>query len=178
MRRLGAILAGGRSSRFGSDKAEFVVDGMVLLDHVATAMRPHVAQVAVIGRDWPGLVSIADYPATGLGPLGGVCGALRYAAAEGFDGVLLTGCDMLPLPFDAILGKDTAMVIEEQPLIGWWPVSFAAPLAEWLGSPGNRSVYKWIDTIGAERISLSVRVHNLNTREDVIHWIENQSPET
>ncbi|MFM9978832.1 MAG: NTP transferase domain-containing protein, partial [Sphingomonadaceae bacterium] len=35
MTRLGAIIAGGQSSRFGADKAQAMLDGRALLEHVA-----------------------------------------------------------------------------------------------------------------------------------------------
>ena len=79
MKILGAILAGGQSRRFGSDKAVATWHGKALLDHVADALRPSCAQLIVVGRTWPGLETIADYPAPGLGPLGGLAGALAGA---------------------------------------------------------------------------------------------------
>lgn len=48
MRMLGAILAGGRSTRFGSDKAMAMLpDGRTLMDHAIATLRPHVAQIVV-----------------------------------------------------------------------------------------------------------------------------------
>ena len=38
MKLLGAILAGGRSSRFGSDKAFALLNGKPLIDHVIAAL--------------------------------------------------------------------------------------------------------------------------------------------
>jgi molybdenum cofactor guanylyltransferase len=175
MRRLGAILAGGRSTRFGSDKASFLVGGMALLDHVAVAMRPHVEQIAVIGRQWPGLVAINDHPAPDLGPLGGLCGALVHAAENGFDGVLLAGCDTLPLPFEVILGQAEAIVIEDQPLIGWWPASSAKALADWLAFPENRAVYRWLDAFAPARVLSTLPVYNLNSPDDVRRWAESRN---
>ena len=55
MRVLGAIIAGGQSRRFGSDKALAVIDGRPMIAHVTEALRPQVEMVAICGRDWPGL---------------------------------------------------------------------------------------------------------------------------
>src|SRR3546814_3555756 len=41
VKTLGAVLAGGRSSRFGSDKALAMLGGRTLLDHAQAALRPH-----------------------------------------------------------------------------------------------------------------------------------------
>src|SRR3954464_15142116 len=84
-RLLGVVLAGGQARRFGRDKALATLAGMALLDHAANALRPVVEEIAVVGRDSSTYVSIADWPATGLGPLGGLCGALRHARDRDFD---------------------------------------------------------------------------------------------
>ena len=55
MRVLGAILAGGQSRRFGSDKASASLDGKSLLDHVADALgtAPSIASDLPIIGLWP-----------------------------------------------------------------------------------------------------------------------------
>ena len=68
-RLLGAIVAGGRSRRFGSDKARATVEGRTLFDHVVGALSPQVADIVLCGRDWPGFDSLDDRPEPGLGPL-------------------------------------------------------------------------------------------------------------
>lgn len=168
MRLLGAILAGGQSRRFGSDKAEAMLDGQAMLDHVADALRPQVDALVVAGRDWPGLDSVMDLPEPGLGPLGGLCGALSFARDHGFDAVLSSGCDLIGIPSDLalILGEGPA-IIDDQPLLGLWPVELAEPLQLWLEGPKNRSVYRFADHVKAKRISLTVAVRNANRPEDL-----------
>ena len=95
MRTLGAVLAGGRSSRFGSDKALAMLDGRSLLDHAVAALRPHCDAVIVVGRG-----EIADWPRADMGPLGGIAGALIHAADQGFDQVLTASVDCVRLPAD------------------------------------------------------------------------------
>ena len=58
MRILGAIIAGGTSSRFGSDKAAAVLHGRALLDHVVASMKCHVDTLVVVGRAWPELLQV------------------------------------------------------------------------------------------------------------------------
>ena len=102
MKILGAILAGGQSRRFGSDKALAIVQGKTLFDHVADALRPSCAQLVAAGREWPAMQGVADRPVAGLGPLGGLAGALYYAKNNGYDCVLSCGCDIVGLPLDLV----------------------------------------------------------------------------
>lgn len=97
---LGAIIAGGQSRRFGSDKALAEIAGKPLLQRVADALGSQTDALIVCGREWPGLVSVPDRPGPDQGPLGGICAALHYAADHGFDAVLTAGCDTLPVPGD------------------------------------------------------------------------------
>ena len=168
MRILGAILAGGQSRRFGSDKAEAVFEGKKLLDHVAEALRPQCAELVIAGRQWPGLTSVADIPDAGLGPLAGLAGALDYAERNGFDAVLSCGCDLLGIPADlaAELGTGPA-ILDDMPIIGLWPINLASSLAVWLGDPSNRSVYRFADHIGARRVATPASITNINRASDL-----------
>ena len=98
MKLLGALIAGGQSRRFGSDKALALIAGRPLLAHVIEGLEQQVDEVVVCGRQWPGLTSLPDRPATDQGPLGGICAALHHARDNGFDAVLTAGCDTLPVP--------------------------------------------------------------------------------
>ena len=69
MRLLGAVLAGGRSSRFGSDKAEALLHGRSLLDHAIEALSAQCDSVIVVGREHHGTPSIPDRPRPDLGRL-------------------------------------------------------------------------------------------------------------
>lgn len=169
MKILGAILAGGQSRRFGSDKAQAVFEGKALLDHVADALRPQCAELVVAGREWPGIISIADIPENGQGPLGGLAGALDYAKRNGFDAVLSCGCDLLGLPDDlaAQLGYAPA-IFDELPIIGLWPADIAETLTIWMSDPANRSVYRFADHIGARRLPTPASITNVNRAFDLV----------
>ena len=168
MKTLGAILAGGRSRRFGSDKALALVDGKALLDHVADALRPQCARLVVAGREWAGVESVADLPESGLGPLGGLAGALALAQRDGLDVVLSSGCDILGLPDDlaAQLGPGPA-ILDDLPIVGLWPAALAETLVNWLAQPANRSVYRFADHIGARRVSMPLGLLNANYPVDL-----------
>lgn len=168
MRLLGAILAGGQSRRFGSDKAEARVEGKALLDHVADALRPQTETLVVAGRAWPGLDSVTDLPQPGLGPLGGLAGALEHAQRLGFDAVLSSGCDVLGLPADLAAKLDRGpAIVDDLPIVGIWPAELAGTLVQWLAEPANRSVYRFADHVGARRVAIPASLTNVNRASDL-----------
>jgi len=132
---LGAVIAGGRSSRFGSDKAEALLDGKPLIDHAADALRGHVDALALCGRTREGWKSLPDLPRPGLGPLGGIAAALAHAQAHGFASVLTIGCDMPRVPEElmkaliAILPSYCA----DAPILGHWDADAADALLRHAG---------------------------------------------
>jgi molybdopterin-guanine dinucleotide biosynthesis protein A len=168
VRRLGAVLAGGQSRRFGSDKAVAMVDGVAMLDRVARALARECEAVIVIGRDWPGLVRVEDRPRPGLGPLGGLAGALAYAREAGFDAVLTSGCDLPALPdgLIAMLAPADAL-FADQPTIGLWRADHAAALERWLEETDRRSFRAWADHVGARRVAFERPIANINTPADL-----------
>ena len=90
-----AILAGGKSRRFGSNKALAHWFTGHVIDAVAKAAMGACQKVIIIA-DEPEPYSYLGLPIfpdilTGLGPLAGLQSALRHAKAER---VLLLGCDM------------------------------------------------------------------------------------
>jgi len=91
------ILAGGRSSRFGSDKARALLDGRPLILRIADAVRPLASSITVIADRADkfadlNLTTVADRLG-GLGPLGGLHTALHLAR----DWALLLSCDLVEL---------------------------------------------------------------------------------
>ena len=119
-RVMGAVLTGGRSSRFGSDKGAALFDGATLADHAAAAIAPFVGEVVRVG----GVGGIADLPVPGLGPLGGIAAALDHAGRRGFDSVVTIGCDMPRVPaglVEALLQRSPSYCVEA-PVLGHWPV--------------------------------------------------------
>ncbi|WP_374942812.1 molybdenum cofactor guanylyltransferase [Sphingomonas sp.] len=165
MRVLGAVLAGGRSSRFGSDKAAADWGGRTLADHAAAAIAARVDTTVLVG---PG--GIDDLPRAGLGPLGGIAAALDHAARNDYDSVLTIACDMPRLPdglIDALLRRVPAYCVEA-PVLGHWSAALCAPLLAHLDDAADRSVLRWARAVGALPIVAGVRIANVNTREDLM----------
>ena len=173
MRRLGAIIAGGLSSRFGTDKALAMLGGRALLDHVADFLDAQCDGLIVCGRPWGNRVSVTDRPVAGLGPLGGLCAALHYGAAHGFDMVVTAGCDTLPVPVISGRGSEAAVVAGHY-LFGQWPVALAPLLAAHLATTGDRSMRHWLRVAGARQVPVLTTLHNLNTQADFRHYAQTQ----
>jgi len=156
---MGAVLVGGRSRRFGSDKAAALLDGRSLLEHVTDALAPHVAEVAVIR-------AADDRPVPDLGPLGGLAGALHLAMAGGFDRVLVAPCDTprLPGPLLALLAASTApLFVADLPVLGAWPAALGQDLEHHLGEGGDRSVRGWARRVGGQAVGWTA-IPNVNDR--------------
>jgi molybdopterin-guanine dinucleotide biosynthesis protein A len=90
----GYVLVGGRSSRFGADKALAEWHGEPLARWVAERVRAAAASVTLVGSpecyQVLGLPVVAD-ETPGLGPLGGITAALNHSRA---DWNLVVACDM------------------------------------------------------------------------------------
>ncbi len=165
---LGAILAGGKARRFGSDKAHALYDGEPLINCVAAALRAQCEGVIVCGRDEPRFTCVPDLPAPDMGPLGGLNAALRHAASEGFTHVLSAGVDAPNLPHDLVqtLAGDGAAIVQSQPVIGLWPVALTDALGTFLSEDG-RALYGFADSVGARRIAFDPPLMNVNTPTDL-----------
>ena len=167
MRLLGAILAGGRASRFGSDKALAEIAGRPLIGHVADRLLGQCAGLVVCGREWGGWPALPDLPGPGLGPMGGLAAALSHAGAHGFQAVLAAPCDMPGLPADlaARLAPGPA-VADGQWLIGLWPANLAPLLLDALRLHGALAARRWVEMAGARRVALPP-IRNINRPEDL-----------
>lgn len=164
MKTLGAVLAGGRSRRFGSDKAVTMLDGQTLLDHALAALRPHCDAVVVVGRD----EGIADWPRPDMGPLGAIAGALGYAGAHGFGQVLTAPVDCVRLPTDLRDRLEPASAfVESQPVVGLWSVAALDALQAMLTHETDHSVRAFARRIGARGVAVDFALPNINSTDDL-----------
>ncbi|MDZ7706314.1 MAG: molybdenum cofactor guanylyltransferase [Trueperaceae bacterium] len=117
-RYAGAVLAGGRARRFGSDKCAYRYRGATLLEHALASL--HEAEERMIvgapERSFPGVRWIPD-ALPGLGALGGVHAALLSSSTPW---LAVTGCDMPFLPsllWRVLLARadDALLVVPEGP---------------------------------------------------------------
>jgi molybdenum cofactor guanylyltransferase len=174
MKRLGAIIAGGKSTRFGSDKGAAILNNKPLIQHVADGLQDQVDQIIICGRQWPSLESVVDRPEANLGPLGGINAALHFAQKNGFDTVITAGCDVLPIPdFPADMPNDKAAYIAGHYVFGIWPVILSTKLDAYLGEQSDRSMRNWIKTIAAQELPKMEEYQNFNTPENLDEYTKN-----
>lgn len=124
-RLLGAVLAGGLSRRFGTEKALFHLGGHPMARYALDALEAWTTRQVVITNE-AGVSEALGVPGRpddvpGLGPVGGLITALSWAGEMGLDGVFLLACD-LPLVSSDLVGN----------IIGNWPPEALA------AAPGSR----------------------------------------
>jgi molybdopterin-guanine dinucleotide biosynthesis protein A len=176
VKRLGAIIAGGKATRFGSDKAAALLNGRPLIEHVADGLRKQVDALIVCGREWPGMDWAEDRPFPDMGPLGGLNAALQYAQQNGFDEVMTAGCDVVPVAkFPRHVFDGRAVYIDGHYLFGLWPVALAPVLEKHLRNQDNFSMRSWITATGAQAVKSSDIFHNLNTPSALAQYAAQQS---
>lgn len=105
---LGVVLAGGRSRRFGWEKALFPLAGRPMAEWAARALRANTPRQLVITND-PAVSEALELPGRpdeipGMGPLGGLHAALTAAEEGEAGGVFLLACD-LPLVGPDMVGR-------------------------------------------------------------------------
>jgi molybdopterin-guanine dinucleotide biosynthesis protein A len=168
-RVLGAVLAGGGSRRFGSDKASAVLGDRTLLDRVVAVLLPQVNELVICGRQVEGIACVADRPAPDLGPLGGLNAALHEARRRGCDMVVSVPCDTPFLPADLVArlsGVGRACYVASLPVIGAWPCALADGLDRHLAESEDRSMRLWVATLEAAPIEFGA-IDNVNTMADL-----------
>ena len=90
-----AIMAGGRSTRMGTDKGLVLFQGKPMIGHVIERVMNVTDRIAIVTND-PGSYSHFGYPTIqdiyqGMGPLGGIQAALNHLV-EAY--LLVVACDM------------------------------------------------------------------------------------
>ena len=101
---IGIVLAGGKSSRFGSNKALYIHEQQTLLEHSLQLLKPLCQQVCISGcySEYQKFdVSCIPDLITNIGPLGGI-----YSAMKNFNSpyYLFLTCDM-PFMEEALLQR-------------------------------------------------------------------------
>jgi len=166
---LGVILAGGGSTRFGSDKALAVLDGHTLIVRAVDRLAGWCEHVVVAGRETAPAPTLPDWPRPAMGPLAGLAAALHHARDEGYEAVLSCSVDAEGLPEnlpDLLAPAPACLAV--QPVIGLWPVSSVAVIeALLLDETERHSMRRFADRIGARLVELPAAIANINTPADL-----------
>ena len=183
---VGLVLAGGRSVRFGGEKAAALLGGKPLLLWAAERLAKVCAAVAVNVR--PGseaerqagsLTVLYDRVGDPDGPLAGVRAGLEWAGERGASFLAVSPCDAPLTPDDlfprliAAAREHGAAVAETpdgvQPQFAVWPIS-ALDLVETAVAGGEHPpTWRMLEAIGAARVRFDdpAAFANVNTREDL-----------
>jgi len=184
---VGLVLAGGRSVRFGGEKAVAQLDGKPLLEWAADRLRSVCVNVGANVRPGTeaeavaktlGLPVLHDEAGDATGPLAGVKVGLIWAEAQGARTLAVTPCDAPSLPEDLYVhllectttGAAMAETSEgRQPLCALWPVSALPIVREALAGGAHPPTWKLLEQIGAVKVSFgdAAAFVNINTRDDL-----------
>jgi molybdopterin-guanine dinucleotide biosynthesis protein A len=183
---VGIVIAGGRSLRFGGEKAVASFAGRPLLlwaverllracSQVAVNVRPGTEAAALAHAQ--GLQCLQDAPGDPDGPLSGVKAGLHWAGQLGAASLAVCPCDVPLLPDDlharllaaAAGGAAMAETAEgRQPLCAVWPVSALPLLTAALAGGAHPPTWRVLEELGAVKVRFDAAAFaNLNTPEDL-----------
>jgi molybdopterin-guanine dinucleotide biosynthesis protein A len=184
---VGVVIAGGRSVRFGGEKAVAGLVGKPLLVWAARRLQKDCSAVAVNVRPGTetealarseGLTLLYDAPGDATGPLAGVKAGLTWAKEQGASALAVSPCDVPLLPDDlfarliAAAGSGAAMAETSeghQPMCAIWPVSALEKVTAALAGGAHPPTWLVLESIGATRVRFptSDAFANINTRADL-----------
>ena len=187
---LGVILAGGKSSRFGSNKSLSNLKNFKLIEHVIQKLNKKFDEILIVSNDSKLIFEnkkiniIKDCIEGYLGPLAGVLSAIKYANnLKKYQWIMTFPCDT-PF-FDEIIidqmiekttnTKEKIIFIKDKKqrhnIFGTWSTSLEKILEEDLAN-SYRKVDLWADKIGCSFIEKDLKNENeflnINTKEDLL----------
>ncbi|NQV71846.1 molybdenum cofactor guanylyltransferase [bacterium] len=185
---VGVVLCGGKSTRFGSNKALALYQGRSLVSSAASLLSQCVDQVVIsVGQTdveyVAGCVHIQDTiqdKAQGAGPLAGIAAAFASTSCDSLlvlatDLPLVEEADLNALLFaEPIAGKQAPLTLGRdaqtqrvQPLCGLWDRSVHASLEGYLAS-GKRAVMGFIEQFQVHWIDIEAgHLTNINKKDDL-----------
>jgi molybdopterin-guanine dinucleotide biosynthesis protein A len=184
---VGLVLAGGRSVRFGGEKAVALLDGKSLLAWAAERLRSVCANVGANVRPGTeaeavakvlGLPLLHDEVGDATGPLAGVKVGLIWAVEQGARTLAVSPCDAPLLPDDLYArlldradgGAAMAETSEgRQPLCALWPVTALPAVRSALAGGAHPPTWQLLEQIGARKVRFArpEQFANINTRDDL-----------
>jgi molybdopterin-guanine dinucleotide biosynthesis protein A len=179
------ILAGGKSTRMGADKAFVVLEGRTLLARALEVARAVTSDVRIVGDagKFVAFAPVVEDVFRGCGPLGGIHSALRASAAK----LNLMAAVDVPFVSPALLeyliarARGSAAIVTVARVGAWQPLCAVyrrkfAEVAERALREGRYRIDRLFEMVPTEVISAeelgaagfsSAMFRNLNTREDL-----------
>jgi molybdopterin-guanine dinucleotide biosynthesis protein A len=184
---LGAIIAGGSSSRMGGvEKAFLPLHGVSLIERVKSRLALQADHIVINANgDGARFAALAceivpDLLSDARTPLAGLHAVLMLARTRGFEAVFTTPCDAPFLPLDVVkvlreAGKGKAIIAASEAhshyLTGYWPATCAEALDDAIRNDGLRRVQDFTKLVNASELvwpdSLVDPFLNVNTPEEL-----------
>jgi molybdenum cofactor guanylyltransferase len=186
MKILGAIIAGGESKRMGEEKALLALDGVSILERIASRLRIQVDELVLnangdISRFANSRIQIVPDLLTAIAtPLAGLHAVLHHGAENNFDAVVTVPSDSPFIPLDLVsrlleAGEEKGAAIarshdQEHYLTGIWTTALSRPLEKLILQENLRRMQDFVTKVEAESVLWSDQPHdpffNINTKGD------------
>ena len=188
---LGVILAGGKSSRFGSNKADAHLGDKTLLEHTISKVENFFLEVLIVSNNESIKINkknvflVKDFIKGQLGPLIGILSAMKWIEQNNkkYKWIATFPCDT-PFFDDSIIEKLKNCSISNDHLLfflnsrkkrhnifGLWSLKLIDILEEDIRSNNFRKVELWADKIGVQKIEVNTegfdKFLNINTLDDL-----------
>ncbi|MGE0652640.1 MAG: molybdenum cofactor guanylyltransferase MobA [Alphaproteobacteria bacterium] len=187
---IGVVLAGGKSTRFGSAKAIARLGGRTLIEHVIDRATPQVdrlvisanAEIPVSGV--AGLPLLPDDVGPSRGPLAGILTAMAWATRSlpHVRWLASFAVDTPFFPLDLVTRLRSAAEDEELPVVpssggrvhptfGLWPLSLQPALQQYFLEAGKGSATDFVRMVASRELVFSMNPFdpflNINDKDDL-----------
>ena len=186
---LGAVLAGGKSQRFGEDKSQVKLNGKFLIDYILSEIIDEFKEILIVSnnqikfKNYENISLINDFKKD-QGPLGGVLSAMKWAKEKNnkYKWISTFPVDT-PFFKKEILQKFLSEINSEESklffiksnntrhnIFGIWSIDLMKKLENDLNE-GQRKVELWANSVGVKVIDIEFinddPFFNINTKEDL-----------
>ena len=186
---LGAVLAGGKSQRFGEDKSQVQLGNQLLIDYVLAEIIDVFNEIIIVSNNLIKFnqsekVSLIKDFKNNLGPLGGVLSAMKWIKENNKDYQWVSTFPADTPFFKKQILEDFLNQIKPEEsklffiksnntrhnIFGLWSVDLIDKLEEDLEN-GDRKVENWANNVGVKIVNMNFEKNdpffNINTKEDL-----------